>query len=160
LKKKLELIINEIASINDLDTKDRELINAAMDAADKAYAPYSGFNVGAALRLDDGSVVAGNNRENAAFPSGICAERTAISYAGANYPEQKIETIAICAKTEKGFTSDPVPPCGTCRQVIAEEEDRNANKIRLLLFGSEKIQVVDGISMLLPLHFDKNKLKG
>ena len=142
MKKKIEIFLNEVATINELGKNDRELIKFAKKATDNAYAPYSGFNVGVAVRLSDEQIITGNNRENAAFPSGICAERTAISYAGANFPGKIIETIAICARTENGFTRDPVPPCGTCRQVMAEEEDRNGNNIRIILFGSKKIQII------------------
>lgn len=157
MEKRIEIIIEEFKELSELGAEDRQLVEKSMEASHNAYSPYSGFSVGAALRLDSGEIITGNNRENAAFPSGICAERTAISYAGANFPQSKIITLAISAHNSRGFTTEPVSPCGTCRQVIAEEEDRNKQAIRILLFGTEKIQVINGNKNLLPLHFSSSK---
>jgi len=143
----------------DLNNDDRELLESARKAALNAYAPYSGFMVGAALRLESGKIVAGTNVENAAFPSGICAERNAISNASANYPGDKPVALAIAAYSDGDNSAEPVSPCGNCRQVIAEEEFRNGNSIRIILSSKNKIQVIERGSDLLPLQFNKNNLK-
>ncbi|MFZ0282438.1 MAG: cytidine deaminase [Bacteroidales bacterium] len=143
---------------DELNSEDQELILAAKTAAMNAYAPYSGFRVGAALRLVTGRIVKGSNVENAAFPSGICAERTAVSYSVANFPDDNIEAIAIAAVNEKGLTADIISPCGNCRQVLAEEENRTKKPIRIILSGSDRIRVIDSCSNLLPLQFSKENL--
>jgi len=160
VKKRIEIEIEEYYSLEELADKDRELVQKAMAATDFAYAPYSGFMVGAGVRLKSGKILTGNNRENAAFPSGSCAEDTVISYAGANYPDDPIVTLAISAKTGDSFTLYPVSPCGNCRQIIAEEEDRSKQEIKIILYGKDKIEIVKGISGLLPLRFSKDRLKG
>ncbi|MBI5010591.1 MAG: cytidine deaminase, partial [Bacteroidia bacterium] len=129
------------------------------EAAANAYAPYSGFRVGAALRLESGKTVKGANVENAAFPSGICAERSAISASVSNYPDDKPYVIAIAAFNEEGLTDEPVTPCGNCRQVIAEEESRTRTRIKLILGGKKRIYVIESIGSLLPLQFSKNNLR-
>ena len=143
----------------ELDFLDMELITVARDTALNAYAPYSKFRVGAAIRLDNGIIVRGTNVENAAFPSGICAERSAISNSVSNHPDAKPVALAIAALTEDGLTEYPVPPCGNCRQVIAEEESRIGNKIKIILSGKSKTIIMDGIGNLLPLQFNKENLK-
>ena len=149
----------EFESPEELETEDQELIAAAKEAASHAYAPYSRFRVGAAVRLESGIIVRGSNVENAAFPSGICAERTAISGSVSNYPDNKPEAIAIAAMTDEGVTAECVSPCGNCRQVIAEEEMRTGERIRIILSGSDKIQVIESVSQLLPLQFCRNNLR-
>ncbi len=143
----------------DVSQDDMELIAAARESALNAYAPYSKFRVGAAVRLESGTIVRGANVENAAFPSGICAERSAISNSVSNYPGDKPVALAIAAITEEGLTEEPVPPCGCCRQVIAEEESKNANQIRIILSAKTKTLVVDCIGCLLPLQFNNRNLK-
>lgn len=143
----------------ELKPDDRELVFAARETALNAYAPYSGFKVGAAVRLVSSTIVRGTNVENAAYPSGICAERNAIANAVSNHINDKPVAIAIAAMTNEGLTDEPVPPCGNCRQVIAEEEFRNGNSIRIVLSGKKKILVIDSISNLLPLQFNKKNLK-
>ena len=160
MKNKIEIYFDEFSDLSELNSNDREVVEASMAAAKNAYAPYSGFRVGACVRLENGLILKGNNRENAAFPSGSCAEQTVISYAGANYPDVPIRTLAISAITNNDFTPGPVSPCGNCRQIIAEEEDRSGKKIRIILYGSKKIQVIDGIAGLLPLIFNKKRLRG
>jgi len=150
---------NEFGSTSELDNGDDELVAASREVALNAYAPYSGFRVGAAARLESGVIVCGANVENAAFPSGICAERSAVSNAVSNHRDDKIIAIAISALTAAGETSEPVSPCGNCRQVLSEEESRNGNKIRIILAGSSKIKVIDSISDLLPLRFNGSSLK-
>jgi cytidine deaminase len=149
----------EYHSIEELDQDDRELVIAAREAAQNAYAPYSKFRVGAAIKLESGIIIRGANVENAAFPSGICAERSAISFSASNYPSDRPVSMAVAALTEDGFTKEPVPPCGNCRQVIAEEEFRNNISIRLILSGASKIQVFEKGGDLLPLQFNRNNMK-
>jgi len=143
----------------ELETEDQELIAAAKEAANHAYAPYSRFRVGAAVRLESGIIVRGSNVENAAFPSGICAERTAISGSVTNFPNDRPLAIAIAAMSDEGLTAECVSPCGNCRQVIAEEEMRTGKQIRIILSGRDKIRVIEGISLLLPLQFCRNNLR-
>lgn len=149
----------ELSSTEELSEEDRILLKEAIDTATNAYAPYSGFRVGAALRMESGKTVKGANVENAAFPSGICAERTAISSFVSNFPNDKPDAIAIAALNENGLTDEPVTPCGNCRQVIAEEEVRSNSRIRLILGGSKKIYVIESINSLLPLQFSKSNLR-
>ena len=149
----------EYKNPGELSTDDRELVNMAKNAAANAYAPYSKFKVGAAVRLMSGRMVCGANVENAAFPSGICAERNALSYSIANFPGDKPEAIAISAYDEDELTNDPVSPCGNCRQVIAEEELRNGKNIRIILSGHDRTLVIRSISLLLPLQFNIRNLK-
>lgn len=144
--------------IEDIDKPDQELVLEARKACENAYAPYSRFKVGAAVRLDDGTIVLGSNIENAAFPSGICAERSALYAAASNYPLNKPVTIAIAAMKDKIFTSEPVTPCGNCRQVIAEETVRNGIQLKVILSGKSNIFIVEEGSDLLPLQFNGNIL--
>jgi cytidine deaminase len=150
---------NEYDRTEELNPDDRELIFAARESAINAYAPYSKFRVGAAVRLESGIIVRGSNVENAAFPSGICAERNALSNSISNHSNDKPVSIAIAALKEDGLTEEPVPPCGNCRQVIAEEELRTGNQIRILLSGKNKTLVIESIRSLLPLQFNKKNLK-
>ena len=137
---------------NELSHDDQELISAAREATKRSYAPYSKFYVGAALRLANQQIVCGSNQENAAYPSGTCAERTAIFYANAQYPEQPVEALAIAAQTNGKFLAQPISPCGSCRQVILETEHRFKKPIRILLYGTE------GVQSILPLQFDQDCL--
>jgi cytidine deaminase len=148
----------EFDDVEDIDLPDRELINKARLACENAYAPYSMFRVGAAVRLDNGTIVLGANIENAAFPSGICAERSALYAAASNYPLNKPVAIAIAAMNIDGQTNEPVPPCGNCRQVIAEEEFRNGNTLKVILSGKSKIFIIENGGDLLPLQFNKTNL--
>ncbi|MEM1002405.1 MAG: cytidine deaminase, partial [Bacteroidota bacterium] len=120
----------------------------------KAYAPYSKFCVGAAIFLENGEVVTGSNQENASYPSGLCAERTALFYAGANYPNQEIKSIAITAASSNETTTEPIPPCGACRQVIAEYEDKQQKPIEIFFMGEVgKIAKSYSLANLLPFVF-------
>lgn len=141
----------------ELTADDQQLAQLAIASADHAYAPYSRFHVGAAVRLANGVLLPGCNQENAAFTAGICAERSAIFAAGAQYPDQPITTIAIAAKDANGMLTElPVSPCGTCRQVIVETEKRFATTMRLILCGSSCVYVIeDGIRALMPLSFSE-----
>jgi cytidine deaminase len=149
----------EYERTEELSAEDQELIIAAKEAAKLAYAPYSKFMVGAAIRLESGRIVHGSNVENAAFPSGICAERTAIAGAVSNYPDDKPVALAIAAITDEGLPAETVSPCGNCRQVIAEEEGRSGKQIRIILSGKNTIQVIDSVGPLLPLQFSRESLR-
>jgi cytidine deaminase len=157
-KKSFSFSYLEYGSIDQLGDDDQELVKISEAAAAKAYAPYSKFMVGAAIRLESGKVVSGANVENAAFPSGTCAEKNALAYSVANYPDDAPVAIAITALHENGEKAESVSPCGNCRQFIAEEEMRTRRKIKIILSEREKIMVIDTISDLLPLQFNKNSL--
>jgi cytidine deaminase len=157
--KNISFSYQEYESLSEMAPEDQQLIIEAGKAANHAYAPYSQFRVGAAVRLESGMIVRGSNVENAAFPSGICAERTAISGCVSNYPDDKPVAIAVTAINEDGLTPECISPCGNCRQVIAEEEMRTGKRIRIILSGKEKIQVIESISLMLPLQFCRNNLR-
>jgi cytidine deaminase len=159
ITKNITFSYKEFESFEELETEDRELVNTAKESAGMAYAPYSGFMVGAAIRLESGRIVHGSNVENAAFPSGICAERTAIAWAVSNFPHDKPVAIAIAAMNADGLPAESVSPCGNCRQVIAEEESRTGNKIRIILACKSSIRVIEGIGMLLPMQFSGKSLR-
>ena len=142
-----------VANMEELDEKDRQLVEAAIEATKSSYAPYSHFNVGAAVRLDNGVVIPGCNQENAAFGVTICAERTALFAAGAQYPDAKVEAIAIAGRNADGRLDDPVSPCGRCRQAMVETEKRSGNKLHILLYGRKHVYIIEGIGALLPLTF-------
>ena len=147
-----------VANMEELDEKDRQLVEAAIEATKSSYAPYSHFNVGAAVRLDNGVVIPGCNQENAAFGVTICAERTALFAAGAQYPDAKVEAIAIAARNADGLLDEPIPPCGTCRQAMVETEKRSGNKLHILLYGRKHVYIIEGIGSLLPLTFSDEQL--
>lgn len=149
----------ESYQLDELSPQDQELIRAAIEATKNAYANYSRFYVGAALRLENGKIVIGANQENAAFPSGLCAERTAVFAAQANYPDSPIETLAIAGRNEKGVLPNPITPCGACRQVILEIEDRYKKPIKILLYGTQKIYCVKSVKDLLPLSFVDDNMR-
>jgi cytidine deaminase len=157
--KNISFSYTEYEKTEELDSDDMELIIAAREAALNAYAPYSEFKVGAAVRLESGIIVRGANVENAAFPSGICAERSALSNSISNHPKDKPIAIAIASMTEEELTDGFPSPCGSCRQVIAEEESRTGNNIKIILSGKNKTQIIDGISSLLPLQFKRKNLQ-
>jgi len=148
----LNIRVREFA-FEEMNEADRHLLEQAKLATNNAYANYSKFYVGAALLLADGSVVIGANQENAAFPSGLCAERSAIFAAQSQRPEQAIVAMAVAARNEKGFLPQPITPCGACRQVVLEMEDRYKQPVRILLYGESRIFELSSIKDLLPLSF-------
>jgi cytidine deaminase len=159
-KRELKITYAEFATDSELKESDLELLNRARSAADRAYAPYSNFYVGAALRLQNGEIITGNNQENVAYPSGLCAERVAIYAAGARYPDSAIDTIAVTCKSKAFEVNEPLSPCGACRQAIAEYEMRHKTNIRILLAGEKGIiRMVESISDLLPFMFKAEELK-
>lgn len=142
----------------DMSSDDLLLLNKAREIAKNAHAPYSNFKVGAAVLLDNGTIITGSNQENAAYPSGTCAERTAVFYASAHYPANKIKVIAVIADNLKQL--DPVTPCGSCRQALAEYEIKFKEPIRVIMGSvSGKVFIVKSIESLLPLMFNKDHLK-
>lgn len=158
--KELNLQISiRIYRYEELCVADRELLDAARQATYRSYAPYSHFSVGAAARLANGTIVTGTNQENAAYPSGLCAERTTLFYANSQYPDQPVETLAIAARNEQGeFLAEPIPPCGACRQVMLETEKRFKHPIRILLSGAKGIYELKNVGELLPLSFDASSM--
>jgi cytidine deaminase len=146
-------------SIEDLNHEDLELMNAAHKISKDAYAPYSNFYVGAAIRMDNGEICVGNNQENAAYPSGICAERVAIFSASAMHPNLVVKKIAVVAHSNQFLIDKPVSPCGSCRQVLAEYESKFKSNIKLLMMGETgKVYEIDSIKEILPLMFTAEDL--
>ncbi len=146
-------------SLESLNQDEQALMQKAIEIRKKAYAPYSKFRVGAAILLDNGEIVLGSNQENAAYPSGLCAERVAIFYAGANYPTAKMLKIAVTATSDLAPNTTPIPPCGSCRQSIAEYEFKQSTPIEMFFMGETgMIYKSESLKNLLPFTFDKNFL--
>ncbi|WP_299399420.1 cytidine deaminase [uncultured Gelidibacter sp.] len=156
---KIESLLTVYDSLDELPKDVISLMEKAMEARDKSYSPYSNFSVGAAILLENNEIITGSNQENASYPSGLCAERTAIFYAGAQYPGVAMVRMAIIAGSKNKVTDAPIPPCGACRQSIAEYEVKQNQPIELYFMG-EKGKVVKSHSLanLLPLVFDKSVL--
>ena len=146
----------KVCNMDELSAEEKHLVELAIEATSSSYAPYSKFHVGAAVRLDNGVEIIGCNQENAAYPSGLCAERTALFAAGAQYPDVPVRMLAIAARGTHGELEDePVPPCGSCRQVMIESETRANAPMRILLYGKKFVYVIDGIRKLMPLTFSE-----
>jgi cytidine deaminase len=154
----IKIVVYEYATIDELPENERKLLTEARKITKNAYAPYSGFHVGASVLLQNGEIFNGNNQENSAYPSGLCAERVALFYANANYPESEVTTIAVSAAKNGLLVSESVKPCGSCRQALAEAEMRFNHPIRIILDGQDSILVLNGVESLLPLAFSKNAL--
>ena len=154
---KLELkSVVSVCQMEELSAEEQSLVGKAIEATDRSYAPYSHFRVGAAVRLANGVEMMGCNQENAAYPVGLCAERSAIFAAGAQYPDVPVTMLAIAARDSDGnLLEDPVSPCGSCRQVVIETETRFHHQVRILLYGQRHIYVLDGIGQLMPLSFSE-----
>ena len=157
-KNELRIIHFDYNDLKELAEVDQKLVLAARQASEKAYAPYSNFNVGAALLLENGEIITGNNQENSAFTAGLCAERVALFYANANFPGVAVKTLAVTAKNGSGLIPEPVKPCGSCRQAIVETEVRFKKPIRIILDGRNEIQIFEGIENLLPFAFKPDSL--
>ena len=154
MKEKRIEISYKICAINELDTQEKCLMEAAIEATRRSYAPYSHFHVGAAVLLENDVIVTGTNQENVAYPSGLCAERTALFYANSQYPDMAIKALAIAACYENGTPSATIiSPCGACRQVMLETEKRFGKPMKILLCGSEEVYIVEGVTQLLPFAF-------
>lgn len=154
----IRILVYEFQSIDELAENDRMLLIEARRIKALAYAPYSGFHVGAAVLLGNGKIFTGNNQENSAYPSGLCAERVALFYANANYPDSEVKSIAISAAKNGVLVKEPVKPCGSCRQALAEAEVRFESSIRIILDGQDSIMVLHDVESLLPLSFSKKSL--
>lgn len=159
MEKKVVSFDVEIKQLEELSSEERQLIDKAMESTRASYSPYSGFAVGAALQLANGKIFIGANQENAAFPSGLCAERTAIFAAQVNYPEVPIKMIAIAGRNKNGFLPTPISPCGGCRQVMIEVEHRYENHpVKIMLYGTKGIYVINSAKDLMPLSFIAERL--
>ncbi len=158
--KKVDIITTtyEYDSIEEFNEVEKRLINKSKEAVKNAYAPYSKFNVGAAVLLANGEIISGTNQENAAYPSGLCAERVAIFYANSKFPEIPVKAIAVTAFTNNKFIETPIPPCGSCRQVIVETQTRFKTPIKIYLVSKNKITVIEDAKTLLPINFDEHFL--
>jgi len=141
-----------VSLFEELCAEEKSLIESAKSAAMNAYAPYSQFKVGAAVLLENNEVVIGNNQENMAYPSGLCAERVAVCYANAIYPNVKVKTIAVAAFFNGDYV-EQISPCGSCRQVLQEVENKQKHPVRILLYGRNEIYIIKSIQDLMPLNF-------
>jgi len=156
---KLESMFTVFDNLDELPIDISSLMQSAIEARKNAYAPYSKFSVGAAILLDNDEIITGSNQENASYPSGLCAERTAIYYAGAKFPDSKIVRMAITAGSQDKQTVIPIPPCGACRQAIAEYEVKQDQPIEIFFMGETgKVVKSDSLANLLPLVFDRSFL--
>ncbi len=153
-EKEIKIRFHEYAALDELSKEDRELADAAIDAMKGSYAPYSHFNVGAALRLSNGVIVEGANQENAAFPPGLCAERTAMFHAGAAYPDKAMLSLAIAGGVMGRLAKAPATPCGACRQVMAQYQLKGGRPMSVLMIGDGQIWKFDKVDDILPLIFD------
>lgn len=159
-KKELNISFEQYENIQELNEDDRNLLNEAIAATKSAYAPYSDFKVGAAVLLENGTIIKGSNQENAAYPSGLCAERVALFSAGAQHPGIKIKAIAVTAFKAKDPEPRPASPCGACRQVMAEYEQLYKQNIRFIMIAADKkIIVAENVKSLLPFLFSGDNLK-
>ncbi len=156
--KEIKIVVFEYEHISELSEKDQELVLAAREISAQAYAPYSSYKVGAALRLTDGRIVRGNNQENASFPEGLCAERTVLFWANANFPNEPVLAIAVAAVNKNGEPVAFISPCGACRQALLETEHRFKQPIRVILDYGNKFQVLNNVQSLLPLNFNGDSL--
>ena len=158
-EKKIELSFI-LAHLSELSAEEQHLVSNAKSAFKTAYAPYSGFLVGASVLLENGEVINGSNQENVAYPSGLCAERVALFYAGAKYPNVKINTIAVSVLSKNFEVTDVISPCGACRQVMAEYEDKQDKAIKVILHSpTDEVLIANTVEDLLPFMFKSPLLK-
>ena len=158
-KKEIKITYHVFTSLDELDQQSQMLLIRAQNCLDNAYAIYSGFYVGAALLLDNGEVITGNNQENIAFPSSMCAERVALYFCKANYPKAKVKKIAIAARSSQAVLDDSITPCGACRQVMSEYERIQEEDMQVILKAEQgDILVFDSVTNLLPLAFQSSAL--
>jgi cytidine deaminase len=153
-------VFYEYDSPEQLTLPEKELVQEAEKAAEKAYAPYSKFKVGAAILLENDKIIQANNQENAAYPSGLCAERIAVFYANAKYPDVAVLKLAITAYRENELVDLPISPCGSCLQVLLETQRRYDKPVEIILSGKKKIYKADNVEQFLPMNFDLESLKG
>ena len=152
--KKYIINYEEFSSASQMTPEDQEMVAAALDAQKGSYSPYSHFQVGASLKLENGLVLKGANQENAAYPSGLCAERTVMFYAGANYPDIPFDTLAIAGSDHGVLCESPASPCGACRQVMAEYQKKHSKPFNIILVGSKRIRKFHCVDDVLPFIFD------
>ena len=158
-EKKIELSFT-LAHLSELSAEEQQLVSNAKSALKTAYAPYSGFSVGASVLLENGEVINGSNQENVAYPSGLCAERVALFYAGAKYPNIKINTIAVSVLSKNFEVTDVISPCGACRQVMAEYEDKQDKAIKVILHSpTDEVLIANTVEDLLPFMFKSPLLR-
>lgn len=158
-KQQIDVQLEVYENVSELSKDIQELMNKAQQARDSAYAPYSNFKVGAAIRLTSGEITIGSNQENAAYPSGLCAERVAIFHTGALFPNKEIKAMAISASSPSQILNEPIGPCGACRQSMAEYEQKQESPIAVYFMGETgKIVKVNKVMDLLPLGFDAKYL--
>ena len=149
----------ELKSYDELSETDRMLIDAAKEATSRSYAPYSHFFVGASALLSNGKIVTGSNQENAAFPSGLCAERTCVFHANSEYPNASVKSLAVACRDQQDFIERPSAPCGSCRQVLLDTEKRYGKPMRVLLFSKNGIYIFKSVADLLPFSFTNDYFK-
>jgi len=152
-KKEIKSTFYEYKDFSEVRGQHQQLIQEAQHAAYKAYAPYSEFFVGAAVLLENGEIIQASNQENSAYPSGLCAERTAVFYANSKYPDSPVRVLAIAAMKGGKPLNNPIPPCGACLQVLLESERRHQTPIQVILYGAEKILVAENVEQFLPFGF-------
>lgn len=153
-ERQIQISFQEYKSIEEMNPEDRELAAEAIKAMQGAYAPYSHFHVGAAVRMSNGQIVRGANQENAAFPSGLCAERTAMFAAGARYPDKDMLSIALAGGVMGRLGSQPATPCGACRQVMAQYQAKSGKPMSVIMISTERIWKFEKVDDILPLIFD------
>lgn len=158
-KFRIETTVYQTESLDELSQEEQILVKKSKEIVKNAYAPYSKFNVGASVLLENGKYFSGSNQENAAFPSGMCAERVAMYFANAQYPDVPVKAIAVSAFYNEEFTEEPVPPCGACRQVLLESEIRFKRPIKVILVSKNTITLIENVKTLLPINFDEAFLK-
>ncbi len=154
----IKTTIFQYDSLDEFDEITKKLIQTAKEAVKNAYAPYSKFSVGAAVLLENGEIITGTNQENAAYPSGLCAERVAMFYANSKYPNVPVISLAVSTFVNGNYSTIPSPPCGSCRQVLLETETRFKTPIKIIMAADKKYSVVENAKSLLPLNFDENML--
>ena len=153
-ERQIQISYQEYNSIEEMNPEDRELAAEAIKAMQGAYAPYSHFHVGAAVRMSNGQIVRGANQENAAFPSGLCAERTAMFAAGARYPDKDMQSIALAGGVMGRLGSQPATPCGACRQVMAQYQAKSGKPMSVIMISADKVWKFEKVDDILPLIFD------
>ncbi|MBP5336476.1 MAG: cytidine deaminase [Bacteroidales bacterium] len=152
--REINITYEEYKSIDELNAEDRELAAEAIKAMEGAYAPYSHFHVGAAVRMSNGQIVRGANQENAAFPSGLCAERTAMFAAGARYPDKDMLSLALAGGVMGRLASQPATPCGACRQVMAQYQAKSGKPMSVIMISADKVWKFEKVDDILPLIFN------
>ena len=159
MEKHLNIRFEEYTSAEEMEPADRELVAAAIKAQEGSYSPYSHFQVGAALRLEDGTILTGANQENAAFPSGLCAERVVMFAASATHPSLAFDTLAIAGADHGVLCDSPASPCGACRQVMAEYQTKGGRPLKIIMAGAKTIYKFFRVDDLLPFIFDSLKME-